>query len=327
MKPVPLLLIFILIHLISFSQKTETKKYLVDYFEKPTDMARVEYLVDVYKLQPSDSLWQREMYYARVPTKKIKSRGQSRDSMGQVKQGRFTYFDVEGRKTKEAYFENGKKYGELLQWNKEGKLSLKYHYKNDIMVNDNLSWYDDGKIADSFMLDNTGSGKGTGYYEDGSIRYAGPFEQGIKNGQWYYYFKGPRSKQSLEVIFKDDKVITKSCLDINGLPRTEDCEHFREAEFPGGHEAWVQYVSNSLQNVRAEKYLDGGSKYQVVIKFIVTKDGEISEAEIENPAVEPLDKIALKIIKRSPKWNAAIQFGQRVDVYKRQPVTFVVSTR
>ena len=327
MKLVPFLITFTLIHLITFSQKSGAKRYLVDYFEKPTDMARVEYLVDVYKLQPSDSLWQREMYYARVPTKKIKSKGQSRDSMGQVKQGRFTYFDLEGRKTEEAGFENGKKYGELLKWNKEGKLSSQYHFKDDIMINDNVSWYDDGKVADSFMLDNTGAGKGAGYYDDGSVRYAGPFEQGIKNGQWYYYFKGPGNKKSMEVLFKNDEVITKNCFDMSGLPRMEDCEHLRDAEFPGGQEAWVGYVTNSLQKVKAENYLDGGSKYQVVIKFLITKEGETGEAEIENPAIEPLDKIALKMIKKSPKWNAAVQYGQRVDAYRRQPVTFVVAIR
>ena len=59
----------------------------------------------------------------------------------------------------------------------------------------------------------------------------------------------------------------------------------------------------------------------VVVQFIVDKEGNVSDVEaISGPA--ELREEAARVIKKSGKWTAAIQNGRQVKSYKKQPVKF-----
>lgn len=324
MKPIFIISLLILFTQINFAQNSAVVKYYINYKGTPVEKARAQYEVNVYKLDPNDLLWQRDEYHTTVPARTIHCKGQSKDSMGFIKQGKYVYYNENGKRYKEMNFSNGKINGELLMWNTNNAIELSYHYNNNTMVDDNRSWYLNGGIQDSFMLDEKGNGNGLGYYDDGSLKYAGKFENGIKNGEWIYYFKGAGAKKSMVIFFNADSIVTSNCFDINGNPRTENCEHEKQPAFPGGQQAWVAYLKESLAKVKSEKYLDGKSTYRVIVKYMVNANGEIKDAVVENPAIDKLDKAALNIIKQSPKWNPGIQYGQCIDVYLRQPVTFMV---
>ena len=64
--------------------------------------------------------------------------------------------------------------------------------------------------------------------------------------------------------------------------------------------------------------------YQVIVKFIVSKDGSISEVNAESKHGFGMEEEAVKIIKRGPKWTPALQNGRNVNAYRRQPITFIV---
>jgi protein TonB len=64
--------------------------------------------------------------------------------------------------------------------------------------------------------------------------------------------------------------------------------------------------------------------YQVIVKFIVSKDGSISDVQAETKHGFGMEDEAVKIIKRGPKWTPALQNGRNVNAYRRQPITFVV---
>ncbi|MEO7446257.1 MAG: energy transducer TonB [Ferruginibacter sp.] len=98
-----------------------------------------------------------------------------------------------------------------------------------------------------------------------------------------------------------------------------------EAEFPGGNGAWVRYLKN---NLNAETPIDNGAPagtYTVIVKFIVSKDGSISDVQSETKHGYGMEAEALKIIKKGPNWKPALQNGRNVNAYRRQPITFVVS--
>jgi protein TonB len=98
-----------------------------------------------------------------------------------------------------------------------------------------------------------------------------------------------------------------------------------EASFPGGEAAWVRYLRKKLDpNVPIDNGAPPGT-YQVVIRFIVSKDGSISDVQAESNHGYGMEKEALKIIKNGPKWQAALQNGRNVNAYRRQPITFVVT--
>jgi protein TonB len=98
-----------------------------------------------------------------------------------------------------------------------------------------------------------------------------------------------------------------------------------EAEFPGGSGAWRNYLQ---KNLNASTPIDNGASegtYQVIVKFIVSKDGSISDVQAETKFGYGMEEEAIKVIKRGPKWTPALQNGRHVNAYRRQPITFVVA--
>lgn len=99
----------------------------------------------------------------------------------------------------------------------------------------------------------------------------------------------------------------------------------QEAEFPGGPEAWLRYLQSNLNaDVPIKKRAKNGT-YTVIVRFIVNKDGTISNIKAETNYGHGMEKEVIRVIKEGPNWMPAIQDGRKVRAYRRQPVTFVVS--
>jgi periplasmic protein TonB len=97
-----------------------------------------------------------------------------------------------------------------------------------------------------------------------------------------------------------------------------------EAAFPGGDAAWRRFLE---KNLNASTPIDNGAPegtYQVIVKFIVSKDGSISDVQAESKHGYGMEEEAVKVIRKGPKWTPALQNGRNVNAYRRQPITFVV---
>jgi protein TonB len=96
----------------------------------------------------------------------------------------------------------------------------------------------------------------------------------------------------------------------------------KESEFPGGPGGWRKFL---LENLRyPEKAVRRRIQGTVVLQFIVNKEGLIESAEaISGPVM--LQKAALELIRKSPKWIPAEQSGKKVKSYKKQPILFRLS--
>ena len=97
-----------------------------------------------------------------------------------------------------------------------------------------------------------------------------------------------------------------------------------EAAYPGGTAAWTKYLRNNLD---ANTPVDNGAAegtYTVIVRFIVSKDGSISDVVSETKHGFGMEAEAMKIIKKGPRWTPAQQNGRMVNAYRRQPITFVV---
>ena len=97
------------------------------------------------------------------------------------------------------------------------------------------------------------------------------------------------------------------------------------AEFPGGQQGWIRYLERTLnRDLPVENGAPTG-KYSVVVSFIVSKDGTISEVKAENdPGFGTKDE-AVRVIQRGPKWKPAVQNGRNVIYRHRQAIVFMVS--
>ena len=94
----------------------------------------------------------------------------------------------------------------------------------------------------------------------------------------------------------------------------------QQPSFPGGQGAMFSYISNNLQY--PEKAKEKGVQGRVVVKFIVEKDGSISNVEVNQSVNLDLNNEAMRVIKNMPKWNPAKQNGTEVRAYYYVPVTF-----
>jgi hypothetical protein len=98
-----------------------------------------------------------------------------------------------------------------------------------------------------------------------------------------------------------------------------------EASFPGGDAKWRQYLErNANAQVAAENGAPEGA-YTTIVLFVVDSDGSISNVRALTNHGYGIEEEAIRIIKRGPKWNPAIQNGRQVRAYRRQPITFYVN--
>lgn len=101
----------------------------------------------------------------------------------------------------------------------------------------------------------------------------------------------------------------------------------KEAEFPGGLTAWRVYLEKNLKgDIPARKKAPAGT-YPVIVKFIVGKDGSIYDIVAETSFGYGMEQEVIRVIKHGPKWIPAIQNNKKVNAYRRQPITFVVTEK
>jgi len=92
-----------------------------------------------------------------------------------------------------------------------------------------------------------------------------------------------------------------------------------EASFPGGPQAWQRYVTRAIQADQDEfTDADFGT---CVVKFIVDKNGTVSDVQATTMKGTKLAEVAVNAIRKGPKWTPAQQNGRYVNAYRLQPVT------
>ena len=98
-----------------------------------------------------------------------------------------------------------------------------------------------------------------------------------------------------------------------------------EAEYVGGASAWRKYLSNNLDSEVPGSNGAPPGQYTVIVRFIVSRDGSVSDVQAETSHGYGMEQESIRAIKKSGKWTPAIQNGRNVIAYKRQPITWVVS--
>ena len=91
-------------------------------------------------------------------------------------------------------------------------------------------------------------------------------------------------------------------------------------EFPGGMEALNTYLRNNIRYPQeAQK---AGIQGRVIIQFIVSKDGSITDAEVVESVDPQLDAEGLRLIKNMPQWKPGMRKGQAIRVKQTLPIRF-----
>lgn len=96
-----------------------------------------------------------------------------------------------------------------------------------------------------------------------------------------------------------------------------------EASFPGGDAAWTRYVTKAITN-NIDELTEAGESGTVHVKFIVDKQGNVSDVEALDKKGTKLAEVAINAIRKGPKWIPAQQNGRQVNAYRIQPITFTI---
>ena len=91
---------------------------------------------------------------------------------------------------------------------------------------------------------------------------------------------------------------------------------------PGGKEALFKYIARNMQYPDSAKA--NGIQGKVIVKFCVSKRGNVSNYEITKSVNPDLDAEALRVVKTVTKFEPGYQDGKPVAVWYEVPISFVL---
>lgn len=91
-------------------------------------------------------------------------------------------------------------------------------------------------------------------------------------------------------------------------------------QYPGGNVAMMKYIQSHIKYPPMAK--ENNIQGNVVVQFVVLKDGSIGEVKIARSVDKDLDKEAVRVVKSFPKFTPGRKNGQPVAVWYTLPVSF-----
>ena len=91
-------------------------------------------------------------------------------------------------------------------------------------------------------------------------------------------------------------------------------------EFPDGIEGLMDYVAQNVKYPESAK--ENNLQGRVIVKFVIEKDGSVSNVEVGRGWGNELDDEAVRVVKAMPKWKPGKQDGQPVRVSFMLPINF-----
>ena len=94
----------------------------------------------------------------------------------------------------------------------------------------------------------------------------------------------------------------------------------QDPSFPGGDAACMKWLTNNINYPK--EAMEKGIEGRVIVKFVVTKNGKITNAEVVRPVDPLLETEALRAIRSMPDWIPGKRNGQNVGLQFTLPITF-----
>ena len=91
-------------------------------------------------------------------------------------------------------------------------------------------------------------------------------------------------------------------------------------EFAGGMDALYQYLAENIQYPKQAK--TDGVQGRVMVRFVVEKDGSITDAEVLRGIGGGCDEEALRVVNAMPNWTPGMQNGEAVRTKFTLPIVF-----
>lgn len=97
------------------------------------------------------------------------------------------------------------------------------------------------------------------------------------------------------------------------------CE--QQPEFPGGMRALMDYLKKEIRYPK--ECVENRNEGKAFVRFIVDKNGKIKKVELfKSSGNQLLDKEAIRVVKKMPRWSPGKNNGKEVNVRLILPVNF-----
>jgi protein TonB len=93
-----------------------------------------------------------------------------------------------------------------------------------------------------------------------------------------------------------------------------------EASFPGGEEAMAAFIKKNIKY--PEMSIQMGDQGKVYVRFVVEKDGSITNISVARGVTPELDKEAIRVVGLMPGWAPGKQRGRPVRTNVVVPIVF-----
>ena len=125
------------------------------------------------------------------------------------------------------------------------------------------------------------------------------------------FSKTSKSSNPVRMLVKSEKD------DIYDTPETMP-------EYVGGMDAMIKYLQENITVPEKYKEMDTKATYRVMVRFVVEKDGSVTEVETvkPEPSKQDLNDEAVRVVKGMPKWKPGTMDGKPVRVSYVLPVTY-----
>ena len=110
----------------------------------------------------------------------------------------------------------------------------------------------------------------------------------------------PSSKKSGKVVESDPITVPEEMASFNGNVNEWLSQH-------------LKYPDKAAKN---------GIQGKVIVKFVVKKNGSVSQPSIVKSVDPYLDREALRCVKSMPKWKPGKEDGKPAEVWYSLPITF-----
>lgn len=122
----------------------------------------------------------------------------------------------------------------------------------------------------------------------------------------------------------DNGRVVREQIQINRSGQSSDDNVFvaveQQAGFPGGQAELMNFLAMNVRYPEAAQ--QNNVQGRVIVKFIVERDGSISNAQIVRGVDPDLDREALRVVKIMPRWEPGKNNGVVVRSWYTMPVTF-----
>lgn len=179
--------------------------------------------------------------------------------------------------------------------------------------------HSDGSYAIGDLLDGYKDGQWMAYFSNGKICSEGTFISGIRDGDWTWYHRNGRVKACERWL--QGSVVEGTYWDRRG--RESDLSvAFKNAEYPGGMEAFTRLITENLQYPDA--LITEGHEGRLVLVFQVSESGRVCKPVVTGAVHPELEREALRVLRLSGRWEPAEFHGIKTATRCSFPITFAL---